>query len=300
MKAISTLLKQHPSVPLNYTILRNRSSFYHQAESNTPPIVILHGLFGNSKNNRTLGRKLHELMNTTVYLPDLRNHGETQHELPHTYEAMVTDVKRFIEEKIKKPSLVVGHSMGGKVALGTALTCPEWVRGVVSIDMGATTTNAVRELGKYSQGMLDLEGRKFNNRRELQQVMAEEVVPDPFVRGFLMNNLELDQKGVVRGKCDLAALHGAITDGTLADWPFTSPPYLATRVPTLLLLGTRSEYSRDADNVSQLTAKQFPNLQTNLIEGSHYINAEQPVTCAETISNWARAALEPLSPSLPQ
>ena len=98
------------------------------------PLLILHGLFGSSDNWGSLGKKFSK--NNSVYLIDLRNHGRSPHSNQMTYSDMANDLLELIkDEKIISPT-ILGHSMGGKVALMFAKNHPEYLDKLIVADIG--------------------------------------------------------------------------------------------------------------------------------------------------------------------
>ncbi|EEB92032.1 hypothetical protein MPER_09515 [Moniliophthora perniciosa FA553] len=84
-------------------------------------MFILHGLFGSKRNWQSLGKHYARVLKRPVYIMDLRNHGESTHARPHTYEAMTADILSFLKQHALKDITMLGHSMGGKVAMALAL-----------------------------------------------------------------------------------------------------------------------------------------------------------------------------------
>ncbi|CAR23425.1 putative hydrolase [Lachancea thermotolerans CBS 6340] len=125
-------LPYKPVVDLAYT-------HFKSPDFNTqrPPVVTLHGLFGSGKTFGSVGRKLSKDLGTEVYNLDLRNHGKSEIAKPYDYLTMARDVAKFLEDKIgpQKPVSLVGFSMGGKVGLLTSLSKAVNVHKCVSIDM---------------------------------------------------------------------------------------------------------------------------------------------------------------------
>lgn len=123
-------------------------------------VVVAHGLFGSKQNWRSLGRRMAQRWGVPVYTIDLRNHGESPHLDGMHYADMASDVVRFLGERQLQGSLLIGHSMGGKTALATALSpelSPGVLSGLVSVDMsparGALSAEfAVRALLSQSEG----------------------------------------------------------------------------------------------------------------------------------------------------
>ena len=79
--------------------------------SSNPVIIILHGLFGSKQNNRSISKALAQHLGSSVYALDLRNHGDSPHHAEHTYSTMADDVEQFVDENIKGPVILIGHSM---------------------------------------------------------------------------------------------------------------------------------------------------------------------------------------------
>ena len=97
------------------------------------PIIILHGLFGLSDNWVTHAKRIAEKF--SVYLPDLRNHGQSPHSPTFNYAAMADDLYEFIDEHKLKNPVIIGHSMGGKVAMWFALEYPDLLEKLIVVDI---------------------------------------------------------------------------------------------------------------------------------------------------------------------
>ena len=104
-------------------------NLYFQHMGDGHPVIILHGLFGSSDNWVSIGRKLAERF--SVYIPDQRNHGESFHSDTWTYESMVSDLHDFITHHGLNRPHIIGHSMGGKVAMGYALKYSTFIEKLV-------------------------------------------------------------------------------------------------------------------------------------------------------------------------
>lgn len=150
-----------------------------------PAVVILHGLLGSSRNWHSIGKALAE--DRKVILADLRNHGGSPWADAMDYPAMAADVARLIRERAGGRAAVVGHSMGGKVAMTLALSRPELVERLVVVDIAPVP---------YAQGYDDLIRAMLavplhvGQRRADVDAALRQGVPDPALRGFLLQNLE--------------------------------------------------------------------------------------------------------------
>src|SRR5581483_1324293 len=97
------------------------------------PLIILHGLFGSSENWRTLSKAFAQSF--TVFALDQRNHGRSPHSEVFTYQAMTDDVREFMIQQGLTSAYVLGHSMGGKVAMQFALTYPDLIDKLIVVDI---------------------------------------------------------------------------------------------------------------------------------------------------------------------
>jgi len=146
-------------------------------------ILILHGLFGSKRNWRSIARQLSE--QSQVFTLDLRNHGESGHHDDMTYQAMADDVFQFISEHSLKDVSIVGHSMGGKVAMQMALQHPEIIKRLVIIDIAPV---------KYEHGFNDLIDslralplEQISNRQDADEHLRSTVQPET-LRQFSLAN----------------------------------------------------------------------------------------------------------------
>ena len=106
---------------------------FHRVYGSGSPLIILHGLFGSCDNWMTQAKMLGE--HFTVYTVDLRNHGLSPHSDQHSYDLMAADVRGFITVHNLAPAVVIGHSMGGKVAMKLATDHPDLVSKLVVVDI---------------------------------------------------------------------------------------------------------------------------------------------------------------------
>ncbi|MBL7796034.1 MAG: alpha/beta fold hydrolase [Saprospiraceae bacterium] len=228
------------------------------------PVVILHGLFGFSDNWQTIAKALadHHL----VITPDLRNHGRSPHVPTHTYPEMADDLKVFLEQHWVFKTALVGHSMGGKVAMQFALHHPDIVERLVVVDIapGLATDNHAH----IFRALLDLDLSRIATRQEAE-AWLEPRVPDFGTRQFLLKNITRNADGTFAWKMNLPVLWGAYPDilAGVQGEPFDKP--------TLFIRGSRSNYVQDED--FPLIRRMFPQAQVVTIEGAgHWVHADKP------------------------
>ena len=201
----STLYSHEDVVQLSYSEFQPSSS--KGTSSQHPPVILLHGLLGNKRNFASLASSLStQLQNPrSIYTVDLRNHGENTHDWKNTmsYSEMARDVLAFIDKISSEKAVIVGHSMGGKVAQSLALMAPERVAGLVVLDIspvryysdnnkagGDDSGWKVVEQIVRSVAQIDLEEGGYKTKREVDAVLRDGILEDPALRAFVLTNLE--------------------------------------------------------------------------------------------------------------
>jgi pimeloyl-ACP methyl ester carboxylesterase len=242
-------------------------------------VVFLHGLFGQGRNWMRIAKALSEAHRVT--LVDLPNHGRSAWAEHVDYVDMAAQVAGVLEAD--GPATVVGHSMGGKVAMVLALTRPELVERLVVADMSpvdysdeAEATGGV--LG-YARILLDLDLAEVHRREDADRLLAASV-PSPTIRSFLLQNLRRHADGERNGESGWrwsANLEAILRDGaTLAGWPEAQ---LAGRGPyggrVLWLAGQGSGYVQPA--YEEAMRRWFPHYRKVTIKGAgHWLHSEKP------------------------
>ena len=251
-----------------------------EALGDGPPVVVLHGLFGSGRNWRGVAAAL--AAQHRVLCVDLRNHGRSPWAASMTYAEMAADVRALIRsEGLDRPA-VIGHSMGGKVAMTLALESPESVGRLVVVDIAPVSYGD--RLTPYVDAMLSLQPGAGADRAGLARQMLDRI-PDASVVGFLMQNLTV-RDDHFDWRLNLAAI-GAAVPG-LCDFP---PELAAHRFlgPTTLITGSLS------DHVSPVAlaafAEPFPQLRAVEIEGAgHWVHADRKTEFVAALGLLTRTA----------
>ncbi len=197
-----------------------------------PVLVMLHGLFGQSGNFGVVQRRLAEGGRRVVAL-DLRNHGASPHAPGMHYHTMAEDVAETLATLGLPPCAVLGHSMGGKVAMALALRHPATVSRLLVADIAPVRYPP--HLASFARAMLALKLSPDLTRAEADAALSA-TVDDEGVRAFLLHNLRLGVEP--RWRIGLAEIASAMDE--IQDWPAPdAPPY---RGPALFLAGARSDY----------------------------------------------------------
>lgn len=242
------------------------------------PILILHGLFGFSDNWQTIAKSLAE--HHLVVTPDLRNHGRSPHVPSHSYPEMAEDLRAFMEEKWMFNAAIIGHSMGGKVAMQFALDHPDMVEKLVVVDM--EPSQAEDNHGDIFQALLGLDLTKMAERSDIEAYLTEKI-PEFGTRQFLLKNITREDDGSFVWKMNLPVLWKHYPDILAA----VSGPHPFDK-PALFVRGSRSSYVKDAE--WEVVKHLFPQAQLVTIEGAgHWVHADQPKALLEVLKPFLQA-----------
>ena len=158
-----------------------------------------------------------------MHVLDLRNHGRSPHHPSMNYEVMVEDVSTYIQKQDLSGSTVLGHSMGGKVAMLLATREPDLVRGLVSVDMGPGPSPAPH--AGILEVLRTVDPGDHDSRNQVNASLLPHV-PEERVRQFLLKNLKRTQIGDLAWKFDHRAIllnHEKLLAAITLDSPFMGP-----------------------------------------------------------------------------
>ena len=239
--------------------------------STGPRVVFLHGLFGQGRNWTTVAKALAD--QARVLLVDLPNHGRSAWTESFSYADMAARVADLLRRTGGGEAYaVVGHSMGGKVAMTLALHHPGLVARLAVVDVSPVPTAEISHFGRYVEGMRSLDLATLSERADADRHLVP-YVPDPRIRSFLLQNLrrEPGRDGGWRWQMNLSLLGDQLD--TMGSW--TDPdaaPYLG---PVLWLAGARSDYVRP-DYAPAMRAL-FPRVQLVTVkDAGHWLHSDQP------------------------
>lgn len=143
---------------------------------NAEAVVVCHGLFGSKQNWRSLGRAMAKRFCLPVYALDLRNHGTSPHIEGLHYADMAADVLGFLKEHNLKKVVLIGHSMGGKVALALTLSPDlpkDAISYLVSVDMTPARGPLSKEFEQYVEAMLEIQNSGVETRNEADKLLSK-------------------------------------------------------------------------------------------------------------------------------
>ena len=213
--------------------------FRAYGDSSKPTLLVFHGLLGSSRNWHSVGTELSSRFHALCV--DLRNHGMSPFRMPHSYDGMISDVLSLIESQGIGRCHLLGHSMGGKLAMKISCQCPEIVNKLVVVDIAPKMYPGSHD-NDY-EAMRDLDLPSLRARKEADEIL-ESKIPDWAKRQFLLTNLRRDEEGEgFRWSVNLPALEA--NQREIESSPLLDSDRFAG--PTLFILGGRSSYTNDED-----------------------------------------------------
>lgn len=252
-------------------------SFREFGEVGKPAMVILHGLLGSSRNWQMAAKEL--AGSFRVFCLDLRNHGDSPWAEPHSYEAMVADVLGWMDANLEESPVLLGHSMGGKVAMKLACENPERVKKLVVVDISPKLYPKTHDYEFVGMREVDLEGLKS---RGVAEAVLERHVPDWGLRKFLLTNLErCKDGGGFRWSINLDAIEPRLREIE------KSPLGVGQRFEgdTLFVMGGKSRYYA-AEDIA-LVKEHFPASRVEVIgESGHNPHFECREVFVELVREW--------------
>ncbi len=232
------------------------------------PIIVLHGLFGISDNWIPFG-KLMARKNFNVLIPDVRNHGQSPHSDSFNYQSMLQDLEDFIDDnKIKNP-IILGHSMGGKIAMHYALGNPLKVSKLIIVDVSMRNYSKKSHHIALVNAMLSIDFSNAKTRADIETQLIPEI-DDKRIRNFLMKNIKRKSGNSYEWKIDMESIYNNIDrvyEGIDIDGVFNGP--------AIFIRGGISTYVSE-DDYSKIE-KHFPKSEIHTIENaSHWVQADAP------------------------
>uniref|UniRef100_A0A3P9NVH4 sn-1-specific diacylglycerol lipase ABHD11 n=1 Tax=Poecilia reticulata TaxID=8081 RepID=A0A3P9NVH4_POERE len=272
------------------------------------PLVFLHGLFGSKSNFHSIAKSLVQRTGRKVLTVDARNHGNSPHTPELTYEAMAADLKHLLNQLHIEKCVLIGHSMGGKTAMTTALTQPSLVERLVVVDISPAQTTTRTNFRYYIQAMQEMKistdiprstARRMAEDQLRRLVKANEQrseleaeregesgrlneSQEHSVRQFLLTNL-VEENGHYSWRVNLEAIAAHLEE--IMSFPRLDSVYDG---PTLFLGGASSAYisSDDYPEIQRL----FPSADIQYIpDASHWIHADKPLDFISSIISFLQS-----------
>mmetsp|Transcript_10149 Transcript_10149/g.42578 ORF Transcript_10149/g.42578 Transcript_10149/m.42578 type:complete len:314 (-) Transcript_10149:881-1822(-) len=273
------------SVPLQYLKF---SAKEEKGESEFPPVIVLHGLMASSGTYKSLLRRSDFAPKRDVYALDLRNHGSSPHHENTNYQSLVSDVKHFMDENGLEQACLIGHSLGGKIAMIMALEAEERVSELVVIDIAPQFYQAPPEEDRPTivalRAMAKTNPVAYQSREDVQNALQQFGVDSQRLRNFLMTNLVPDPKnpGHFRWRVNIRAIAEGLPD------LLSFPEYDQSQKFVGKSLFIRGMLSENVTNQHQLEIRRlFPTARIVSVDNAgHWVQADAPETFVSAVNKF--------------
>ncbi len=247
---------------------------HYQTLGQGQPLVLLHGLFGSADNWGSVAK--HFAQHYQVMSVDLRNHGRSPHSDSQTYAEMADDLLKLCDTLGLSQIYLLGHSLGGKVAMQFATQYPKKVSKLIVVDMAM---RAYRD--RYTQlmdHMLAVNLSQMASRNDVDRALAD-TIPNVRVRQFLLTNL-INTEGQLQWRINLPALKANYAT-------LIAAVNVHFDQPSLFIRGERSDYVNDRD-ITELQ-QHFSQAQVVTLPTDHWVHAEQPQLFIQSVEAFLTA-----------
>lgn len=247
---------------------------HYQEVGQGDSIILIHGLFGSLENLGMIAKSLKEHYH--VISVDVRNHGQSFHENSMSYNELAQDVINVMDDLGITSSHILGHSMGGKIAMQLALSHPERIKKLIVADISPIAYPPHHE--RIINGLKSLDFNNISTRKEADQQLSN-AVETTSVRQFLLRNLTTTNKKL-HFKINLdniAHCYPQIMSGFTVEHNHNGD--------TLFIKGGDSDYiqAEHRDIIKTL----FPNSSAKIIQGTgHWLHAEKPVIFNKIVTDF--------------
>ncbi len=229
------------------------------------PLIILHGLFGSLDNWHTLSKNFSE--HYKVFSLDQRNHGRSPHSDEFNYSVMAQDLADFLEQHNLSEAYLLGHSMGGKVAMEFAFNSPEKVAKLIVADIAPKDYPPSHQT--LLETLLSIDLTEFTSRKDIDTSLTTKI-PDFGVRQFILKNIYLNDAGIFTWKMNLSAIYknyAELSQSITREKTFSRP--------TLFIRGEKSPYIQESDY--PLINSLFTQAKiVTMPKVGHWVHAEAP------------------------
>lgn len=253
-----------------------------------PRVAYLHGLFGQGRNWMQVAKAV----GGRALLVDLPDHGRS----PWTDEFSYTSYADRVAGTLRQVGgadrwNLVGHSLGGKVAMMVALQHPELIERLAIVDIAPKDYGDLSRFEGYIRGMQELPLDEIDSRKEAEELFAK-VEPDPGVRAFLLQNLRRDGDGWTwqANLALFAADADAGSESRIADFPREAAALASYDGPVLWLAGGESRYIKPEDGETMRAL--FPKVRLVTVKGAdHWVHSTEPEITVRSLKALIRKAV---------
>lgn len=256
---------------------------FHRSYGEGYPVLIFHGLFGQSDNWTSIARRL-AVTGLQVYTLDLRNHGLSAHDENFDYEHMAADIHETIRSLNLEKPVLIGHSMGAKAILYYEHLFPNHAKALIPVDMAARAYEGHHQA--VIEGLNAVDTDSIKTRNEADDILSR-YIKDMAVRQFLLKNLH-------RSDHDLHALDWRFNLKVITEkYPniLKPVPHYQSSTPAFLIYGERSGYITP-DDIRDYTQR-FSNVEFQEIKNcGHWVHAEKPDDFFKAVNHYIHKILQ--------
>lgn len=239
---------------------------YSKIEGEGKPLVIVHGFLGMSDNWKSLGIKFSQA-GYQVHMLDLRNHGRSLHSEEFNYEVMVQDVYEYCVAHNLSKIVLLGHSMGGKLAMFFAHKYPDLLDKIIIADIGPRYYKLHHI--DIMNGLNQVDFSVKPSRSDVEVILKKHISEEGVIQ-FLMKSLYWKEPGQLDFRFNVP-----VFDKNIEEIGKEFPEENTINLPTLFLSGTNSNYIKSSDHEAIL--KQFPKGKiVDIKNAGHWLHAENP------------------------
>ena len=254
---------------------QNSSLLNYQQLGQGEHLLLIHGLFGSLENLNMVAKSLSQ--NYCVTSVDVRNHGNSFHAEGMSYAALAQDIINLLDHLDINSCHILGHSMGGKIAMQIALSHSNRVNKLIIADI-APAEYPAHHLSIIA-GLQAMDLAKAENRKDLDSQLAK-YVDNMGVRQFLLRNVVRDSQNQFKFKCNINNIEQGYSDvmqQVESENNFVSE--------TLFIKGGNSDYILPEHQSSILSL--FPSAKAKIIQGAgHWLHAEKTAAFNRTVADF--------------
>lgn len=248
-------------------------AFEEFGDEDNNPLIVLHGFFASSRNWRQVAQRLAARFH--VYVPDMRNHGTSPHHPSMDYPSMAADLLRFMDERGLETANLLGHSMGGKIAMWLALTNPHRVAKLIVADIAPVSYQ--HSFDNTVSALKALPLTELSNRKQAETLLMPNI-PELSYRQFLLQNLIL-KDGKYSWRINLDIFQRLAHN--IAAFPNADhlPPFAGK---ALFIAGGDSDFVKP-EAIKSL----FPSAALAIVPGAgHWLHVQQPDVFITLVDNF--------------
>lgn len=254
----------------------------YQQQGQGEHVVLIHGLFGSLENLNMVAKPLaQEYCVTSV---DVANHGNSFHRADMNYSRLALDIIELLDHLKIDVAYVLGHSMGGKIAMQVALEHPQRVKKLIVADIAPVAYPPHHN--EIIKGLQSIDFSRVEKRSDADQQLSA-YVDDKGVRQFLLRNLALNENKQWAFKCQVDFIARCYPQIMQANYlpskqNINEPPFLGE---TLFIKGGNSNYILAEHKAAIATL--LPNSKAKIIQGAgHWLHAEKTIAFNKIVTDF--------------